>query len=97
MAIMMLLLSGCGRIKQQDEVKTISLVNRTPVDYKTYLRKMWIVVDDEGDIQFQAYYHSGSEVFDVVVEDMNGDKLKDVEIITGFGKQDDDPLQDTVP
>ena len=45
-----------------------------------------LLINEQGDILywFSAGYHHASEVFDVVVKDINGDGLKDVDIITYF-------------
>lgn len=43
-------------------------------------------IDEQGDIiyQFSAAYQTESEVLEVIIEDMNGDGLKDVEVVTYF-------------
>lgn len=60
---------------------------------KTY---PWVLlVNEQGDILYEFYapYHTASEVLDVIIEDMNGDGLKDVEVLTYFPpySPDDDP------
>lgn len=47
----------------------------------------WVLLlNEKGDIlyAFSGRFHTGSEVLEIVIEDMNGDGLKDVEVITYF-------------
>lgn len=48
---------------------------------------MVFLTNEQGDIlyEFYASYRSGSEVREVIIEDMNGDGLKDVKVVTDFG------------
>ena len=45
-----------------------------------------LLINDHGDIlySFAAGYQSDSEVLDIIIEDMDGNGLKDVEVITYF-------------
>lgn len=56
-----------------------------------------LLINEQGDILywFSAGYHHASEVFDVVVKDINGDGLKDVDIITYFSYAYTDTDTDT--
>lgn len=51
----------------------------------------WVLlINEQGDIlyQFPSGFRNGSEVKEVIIEDMNGDGLKDVEVVTYFGDPD---------
>ncbi len=49
------------------------------------------LINEQGDIlyQFSAGYQTASEVLEIIVEDMNGDGLKDVEVVTYFSDMPD--------
>ena len=52
----------------------------------------WVLLTNEqGDIlyHFTAAYQVDSEVKDIIIEDMNGDGLKDVEVVTSFSDMPD--------
>lgn len=51
----------------------------------------WILlINEQGDIlyHFSTGYHNDSKVKEVIINDMNGDGLKDVEVVTYFGDTD---------
>lgn len=51
----------------------------------------WVLlINEQGDILYQlpSGFRNGSEVKEVIIEDMNGDGLKDVEVVTYFGDPD---------
>lgn len=51
----------------------------------------WVLlINEQGDIlyQFPSGFRNGSEVKEVIIEDMNGDGLKDVEVVIYFGNPD---------
>lgn len=51
----------------------------------------WVLlINEQGDIlyKFPSGFRNGSEVKEVIIEDMNGDGLKDVEVVIYFGDPD---------
>lgn len=45
----------------------------------------WVLlINEQGNIlyQFRSGFRNGSEVMEIIIEDMNGDGLKDVEVVT---------------
>lgn len=49
------------------------------------------LINEQGDIlyEFSAGYQNDSEVLEIIVEDMNEDGLKDVEVVTYFSDMPD--------
>ena len=48
----------------------------------------WVLlINEQGNIlyQFRSGFRNGGEVKEIIIEDMNGDGLKDVEVVTYFG------------
>ena len=49
------------------------------------------LLNEQGNIIYEFFggFHNGSEVLDIVIEDFNGDNLKDVEVVTSFSADSD--------
>lgn len=53
-----------------------------------------MLINEQGDIlyNFSGHYQQGSRVCDVMLEDMNGDGLKDIKVGTTFAQEETEPM-----